>query len=312
MNDGQGGFRRENLPLDVETKLCNNIFQMWVDLDGDGQEELLTTELTAATSKSPSLKLYRTGPSGKLQQVPESPFRFEHLDAPRKPKFSHITVCDIEGDGDLDVLYGGWVYDDGFLLRKLDGDGAKNLLFVNEGDLKFTEQSVARGLVEYKQTLFTECFDFDQDGDMDVLFGNDFAGNGYFENDGRGHFVRNSAHAFNKDVGFTMGMGISDYDNQGEYSVYLANMYSHAGHRLRSLKKSTFEKDNRLLYKAANGNNLFEPSDKDWEDLAVSKGVHNGDWSWASVFFDADNDADKDLYVANGFLSLDEKDIPDH
>ena len=229
VNDGQGGFRRENLPLDVETKLCNNIFQMWVDLDGDGQEELLTTELTAATSKSPSLKLYRTGPSGKLQQVPESPFRFEHLDAPRKPKFSHITVCDIEGDGDLDVLYGGWVYDDGFLLRKLDGDGAKNLLFVNEGDLKFTEQSVARGLVEYKQTLFTECFDFDQDGDMDVLFGNDFAGNGYFENDGRGHFVRNSAHAFNKDVGFTMGMGISDYDNQGEYSVYLANMYSMRG-----------------------------------------------------------------------------------
>src|SRR5690606_31646983 len=42
-----------------------------------------------------------------------------------------------------------------------------------------------------------------------------------------------------------------------------------------------------------NGNNTFS-------EIGMYAGVHATDWSWASLFFDFDNDGMKDLFVTNG------------
>src|SRR5690606_35592455 len=48
---------------------------------------------------------------------------------------------------------------------------------------------------------------------------------------------------------------------------------------------------NTLQYNRRNG--MFS-------ELGLYSGVHATDWSWASLFFDFDNDGLKDLFVSNG------------
>ena len=70
----------------------------------------------------------------------------------------------------------------------------------------------------------------------------------------------------------------------------------------------------RRLELMARGNQHFEldPQTGAWTELATERGVNVADWAWAAVFFDVDNDRDKDLFVANGFTSSSESEAPDY
>ena len=313
LNDGQNGFTKQKLPMNESSKQCLPRFYLWIDLDSDGQEELVTTEVEQLGDRRSSIVLYRMDPSGRLIRAPAGNTAFKNDAAPATPILNSIAPCDIDGDGDLDLIFGSANRRTASISNRLSGDqlGGPNLLFVNQGALQFTEEAEVRGFRTDRTTTVSECFDFDGDGDFDVLFGNDFASNDYYTNDGTGYFNRDAKHEFNQHYGFTMGVSIADYDNSGDFSAYFANMYSHAGHRLGAIKKDLFDRNGRTLFRAANGNNLFGLRGGVWTDAAVEKGVNNGDWSWASVFFDHDNDGDKDLYVTNGFVTSTDDTVPD-
>jgi len=59
------------------------------------------------------------------------------------------------------------------------------------------------------------------------------------------------------------------------------------------------------------GNSLYEETDKGWQDTAAEKFVDNAGWAWGNVFFDFDNDQDKDLLVLNGYTSHSDPNLPD-
>ena len=40
-----------------------------------------------------------------------------------------------------------------------------------------------------------------------------------------------------------------------------------------------------------------------YEEVAASHGLHNAQWAWGNVFFDYDNDGDRDVHVVNGMAS---------
>ena len=187
----------------------------------------------------------------------------------------------------------------------------RNLLFINKGKLRFVEDAEARGIKGTKYSFVTDCFDFDEDGDVDLFVGNDYGRNDYYENLGKGRFRADDAHPFHLGSSFSMGISIADYDNTGSLAVSVSNMYSHAGNRIVPLAKGLTPQARKELLRVAAGNSLYEREDGRWSDQSKLMGVDNSDWAWGNIFFDVDNDADKDLYVATGYTSNTDPHLPD-
>src|SRR5688572_15955597 len=136
-------------------------------------------------------------------------------------------------------------------------------------------------------------FDYDNDGDLDVLLVNgstrdQFARGGdpmvaLYQNDGRGRF-RNVTTASGFDRrGWGAGTCIADYDNDGFRDVYITAFGADA--LWRNTGKGTFI------------------------DATRHAGVEDTAWSTGCAFGDYDRDGDLDLYVAN-YVRFDERSIP--
>ena len=71
------------------------------------------------------------------------------------------TMADVNGDGKLDI----------YICRSADANPArrKNLLFINNGDLTFTEEAEKYGLADEGYSTQAAFFDYDKDGDLDMF-----------------------------------------------------------------------------------------------------------------------------------------------
>ena len=71
------------------------------------------------------------------------------------------TMVDINGDGKMDI----------YICRSADANGKmrKNLLFINNGDLTFTEKAEEYGLADAGYSTQACFFDYDKDGDLDMF-----------------------------------------------------------------------------------------------------------------------------------------------
>src|SRR5690606_9104947 len=70
------------------------------------------------------------------------------------------TMADVNGDGLLDI----------YVCRSAanDPNNRKNLLFINNGDLTFSEQAEQFGLADPGYSTQATFFDYDRDGDLDM------------------------------------------------------------------------------------------------------------------------------------------------
>src|SRR5688572_15203309 len=136
-------------------------------------------------------------------------------------------------------------------------------------------------------------FDYDNDGDLDVLLVNgstreQFAKGGdpmvaLYQNDGRGRFRNVTAASGFDRRGWGAGTCIADYDNDGFRDVYVTAFGADA------LWRNT-------------GTGTFV-------DVTRPAGVEDTAWSTGCAFGDYDRDGDLDLYVAN-YVRFDERAIP--
>ena len=130
-------------------------------------------------------------------------------------------------------------------------------------------------------------FDFDNDGNQDLLFINSTywpehipAGKqptpmALYRNDGHGHFTDVTANS-GLDVSFYgMGVAIGDYDTDGLPDVFITGLHG-----------------NRLFHNDGNGK---------FRDVTPAAGVGGGgdDWSTSAAWVDYDNDGKLDLFVCN-------------
>lgn len=308
-NDGHGGFtvRADLIPTEQV-----GLHQLFVDLDGDGREELISTALIGCSAGTGRFALFRREGDGF---VPGPPLEFEMSCAkPDGAIHQHIVAADVDADGRLDLVVAG--FGDHHSRRgnfnHFDSErGLRNLLFMNQGGLRFREEGQARGLTGARFTYVSTAFDFDDDGDLDLYFANDFGPNALFANDGAGRFtpVTDSPLVEN---GQSMGLTVADFDGDLKLDVYVSNMYSKAGNRIVPLAGDALKPETlRTLAGLAAGNALYRRTATGYSSAAADAGIAKAGWAWGQAFFDADNDGDRDLYVVNGMTSHSAKAAPD-
>ncbi|MBC8392103.1 MAG: CRTAC1 family protein [Deltaproteobacteria bacterium] len=161
-------------------------------------------------------------------------------------------------------------------------------LYRNNGDGTFTDVSEISGIGKHRGSgMGMICADYDNDGDTDIFVANDTLDNYLFQNNGKGQFeqvgvMAGVAYDFNGQSYGSMAIGCGDYDNDGLLDFYVTS-YAH---------------QSATLYRNL-GDGMFE-------DITASTGAGKGTFSnatWGTGLVDFDNDGDKDIFVAVGFLA---------
>jgi len=146
-----------------------------------------------------------------------------------------VTMADVNGDGLLDI----YVCNSG----DVDGNHRKNELFINNGDLTFSEKGREYNLDNEGYSTHAAFFDYDQDGDLDCyILNNSFrdpakielyrkvreqpspAGHKLMRNDGNTFTdVTEQAGIYSSDIAFGLGVAISDLNGDHLPDLYISN-----------------------------------------------------------------------------------------
>jgi hypothetical protein len=209
------------------------------------------------------------------------------------------SFLDMDADGDLDLFvanYVGFTFEthqtshmNGFpaYVGPLQYPPTANVLFRNNGNGTFTDVSAASGIAELRGSgMGVVATDFDNDGDTDIVVGNDLRPNFILQNDGTGRF---------KEVGALLGMAYDFFGNvMGSMGVECAD-WNHDG--WLDLYITTYQRQLSTLYQ--NGKGLA------FTDVTRPTGAGTGTYphvAWGVGFTDFDNDSHRDLFIACGHL----------
>jgi len=207
---------------------------------------------------------------------------------------SGVSLVDINADGFLDI----YVCKSG----KPDPEGnRKNELFINQGDLTFTEEAAAYGLDFAGLAVHAVFFDYDLDGDLDCyLLNNSIRSVGGYdiirdqrnipspeggnmllkcmrvESGGQEKTykdVTQAAGIYSSSIGFGLGVSVSDLNNDGWPDIFVSNDF--------------FEKD--YLYLNNQDGTFRETVDQSMQELSMG--------SMGADIADINNDGRQDIFV---------------
>ena len=204
----------------------------------------------------------------------------------------NLIHADFDNDGhpDILVLRGGWWGKHGkypcSLLRN-NGPNAK-------GQITFSDVTESAGLMSLHPTQTAAWADFDGDGWLDLFIGHESSKeeshpSALFHNNHDGTFTDIAPQAGLADMGFVKGVAWGDFNNDGRPDLYVSRKGS--------------------------GNRLFRNDGPDpahgWKftDVTDAAGVRQPMHSFATWFFDYDNDGWLDLLVT-GYYTETLADIP--
>ncbi len=314
LNDGRGGFLPGALPCGSPAD--SGSFALVVDLDGDGAAELVTSRILEYGPHGARLGIYtREGSGWRALDDVLLPVRR----GVRRVAIQTIVPFDAGGAGGerlLDLFIGvyGDMHSRGADYNTVEAhDGADNYLLMNRGGLVFEEVSEEAGIRGTQYTYVAEAFDFDGDGDTDLFEGNDFGPNILWENDGQGFFRADADSVLAGVSAYTMGVTLGDPEGSGEWHMYISNMSAAEGMRSAPLAPGLDEVMRGRLATIASGNMLYRQDRESgrWSEVTAGAGCAVAGWAWGCIFWDPDNDGDRDLLVTNGFTSHSRRDLGD-
>lgn len=170
--------------------------------------------------------------------------------------YTGVTMADVNNDGLLDI----------YCSVSGQSGSKKNQLFINNGDLTFTEMASEFGLDDRGNSVQATFFDYDNDGDLDVYVANyppipfstpvqvykylstvvkDIESDHLYRND-NGKFVDVTNEAGVKSYGLTLGATVSDVNNDGWADIYVSNDFSTPDYFYINNQDGTFKEVNNL------------------------------------------------------------------
>ena len=172
---------------------------------------------------------------------------------------SGVTFVDIDNDGDQDIYVCRNVY--------LENENSANQLYINNGDLTFTEQSKKFGIADQGFSQQASFFDYDNDGLLDLYLVNQppslpnlkgqlntdkladikFSDRMY-KNMGNQKFIDVTEAAGLRNYGFGLSASVGDFNNDGWQDLYVTNDFDVVDHIYMNQKDGTF---NDVIHQAA-------------------------------------------------------------
>ncbi len=249
------------------------------DFDNDGYLDIVTSSWDPCEP----IKYFRNESSGIFSNHAEQAALQGQLGG------LNLVQTDYNDDGwmDIFVMRGAWMYEAGQM---------RSSLLRNNGDGAFTDVTLEAGLAHPAYPSQSAAWaDFDNDGDLDLFSCNESQRFRFpsqlFTNNGDGTFSEVATQAGVTNLRYCKGSTWGDYDNDGDPDLYLSNL---AG-------------ENRLYRN--NGDGTFD-------DVAGDARVLGPYFSFATWFWDYDNDGWLDIFVASygpsiaqvaaGYLGLDQ------
>ncbi len=225
-----------------------------------------------------------------------------HVEPDLKDLPGHVEPSG-QGGFNLQTIMGG-----GIAVGDLNGDDYPDLyltgeelgkLYLNKGKAgpgTFTDATAAWGLPEVRDGHGTLFFDYDGDGDLDLLVLRSEHASALFRND-KGKFT--DVH---DELGLQTHRGshvahVFDFDRDGDLDIYIGYYGSHASNLSPGTARSVPSLDGR------NGspNQLWRNDGAKFVDVAKQAKIDDVGWCLALASADIDLDGDLDLFLANDF-----------
>lgn len=194
-----------------------------------------------------------------------------------------VSVADVNGDGWLDiyVCYSG----------DTPPEKRRNQLFINNGDLTFTDKAAEMGLDDPGHTTMAAFFDMDLDGDLDAYVLNhnvkqfrNFdaafmknqadpdAGDRLYENrNGTFHNITQQAGIKSNPLGYGLGLNIADVDSDGWPDIYVSNDYVEEDYLYLNNRNGTFrevlKQQIQHISNFSMGNDIADINNDGWPDI---------------------------------------------
>nr|WP_232625205.1 VCBS repeat-containing protein [Pareuzebyella sediminis] len=238
--------------------------------------------------------IYFTANQGKNRLfLNQGDFKFKDITddsgtAGTKPWSTGVTMVDINGDGNLDI----YVCNSG----DLNGENKQNELFINNGDLTFSEMAAEYNLDDKGFSTHASFFDYDKDGDLDAYILNNsykaiggfdlkknernkrdaLGGDKLMENQG-GSFIDVSEKAgiYGSIVGFGLGVTVGDVNNDGWEDIYVSNDFFERDYLYINQKDGTFDEqlENQITATsgASMGADMADINNDGYNDIFVTE-----------------------------------------
>lgn len=220
-------------------------------------------------------------------------FKFKEITASAKvggerPWSTGVAMVDINADGFLDI----YVCNSG----DLKGENKQNELFINNGDLTFTEMASEYNLDDKGFSTHASFFDYDKDGDLDAyILNNSYQAIGSFdlrrnerpkrdllggdklmENvDGKFVDVSEKAGIYGSVVGFGLGVTVGDVNNDGWEDIYVSNDFFERDYLYINNKNGTFtenlENEITATSGASMGADMADINNDGYNDIFVTE-----------------------------------------